>query len=116
MYGGLHSPTPLPSESALVDLARTFTPRVEAKGPTPVLLDLKGLGRAWPTPEGLGRALLEAARGRQLDPQVALAWTRVAALVLARGRPGLTIVPAGQEATALAPLPMALLDLDPERE
>ncbi len=116
MYGGIHSLWPLPSESALVDLARVFTPRVEAKGPTPVLLDLHGLGRVWSTPQQLGCALLEAARERRLDPQVALAWTRVAALILARGRPGLTIVPAGEEASALAPLPLSLLDLDPERE
>lgn len=116
MFGGLHSPRPLPVESALVDLAREFTPRVEAHGPTPVLLDLHGLGRVWPTPEALGHALVEAARARDVDPHVVLAWTRAAALLLARGRAGLTIVPPGREAAALAPLPLALLDLDPERQ
>lgn len=116
MYGGLHSPRPLPSESALLDLAREFTPRVEARGPSAVLLDLFGLGRVWPTPRALGQAILEAAQGRELDAQVALAWSRATALVLARGRPGLTVVPPGKEAEALAPLPLALLDLDPERE
>src|SRR6266702_2889662 len=40
MYGGLHSPRSLPSRSALLDLAREFTPRVEAREPSPVLLDL----------------------------------------------------------------------------
>jgi protein ImuB len=116
MYGGLHSPRPLPSEGSLLDLARAFTPRVEANGPTPVLMDLHGLGRAWPTPEGLGRAVLEAARERSLEPHVALSWTRVGALLLAQARPGLTIVRAGEEAAAIAPLPLALLGLDPERE
>ena len=115
MYGGLHSPRSLPSPSALLDLAREFTPRVEARGPTPVLLDLFGLGRVWPTPQVLGQAILEAAQGRQIEAQVALAWSRATALVLARGRPGLTIVPPGKEAEALAPLPLALLDLDLER-
>src|SRR5207249_3567120 len=43
------------------------------------------------------------------------AWSRATALVLARGRPGLTIVSPGKEAEALAPLPLALLDLDLER-
>src|SRR5258706_1355196 len=42
MYGGIHSPGPLPTPGALVDLAREFTPRVEAFGSTPVLLDLQG--------------------------------------------------------------------------
>jgi protein ImuB len=114
MFGGLHSARPLPSESALLDLARRFTPRVEARSPSPVLLDLHGLGRVWPTIEALGAALLDAARG--FEPHVALAWTRVAALVVARARPGLTVVPAGQEATVLAPLPLALLELAPDRD
>ena len=116
MYGGLHSPRPLPSDHALLELAREFTPRVEARGPTPVLLDLHGLGRVWPTAEDLGQALLRAASERRLTPHVALAWTRAAALMAARGRAGLTIIPAGQEAAALAPLPLLLLDLDPQRQ
>ena len=115
MYGGLHVPLSLPSESALLDLGREFTPRVEARGPTPVLLDLHGLGRVWPTPHALGWALLDAARARSLEAQVALGFSRVAALVLARAHTGLSVVPAGGEAGALAPLPLALLDLPPER-
>jgi protein ImuB len=116
MYGGLHSPVPLPSESALLALARDFTPRVEALGATPVLLDLHGLGRVWPTPEALGEALLAAARERLLDAQLALAWTRVTALLVAQARAGLTLVPAGGEAAVLAPLPLTLLSVDPERQ
>jgi len=115
LFGGLHSIGPLPSPGALLELARGFTPRVEAPGPTPVLLDLHGFGRAWPSPDALGRAILGAARERALAPNLALAFTRIAALVVARGRVGLSIVPAGEEARALAPLPLALLDLDPER-
>ena len=108
MYGCLHSPRPLPHEGALLALAREFTPRVEAFGPTPVLLDLRGLGRTWPRPEDLGQALLEAARCRTLELHVALAWTRIAAVLLARARPGLTVVPPGGEAAALAPLDLAV--------
>jgi protein ImuB len=115
VFGGLHSPRPLPEEGALVAVAREFTPRVEARAPTPVLLDLSGLGRLWPTPEALGRALLDAAAARAIEAQAALAFSRVAALVLARASPGLTVVPAGGERAALAPLPLDLLDLDPER-
>lgn len=115
MFGGLHSPRPLPDDGALVALAREFTPRVEARAPTPVLLDLSGLGRLWPTPQELGRALLAAAAVRSLEVHVALAFSRGAALVLARACPGLTVVPAGSEARALAPLPLDLLGLPPER-
>jgi protein ImuB len=115
MFGCLHSPSPLSSEEALFDLAREFTPRVEARSPTPVLLDLSGLRRLWPDPAALGRAIQDRARARGHDPNVALAGTRTAAFVLARGRAGLTVVPPGGEAAALAPLPLDLLDLDPDR-
>jgi protein ImuB len=114
VYGGLHSPRPLPEAGALLALAREFTPRVEARAPTPVLLDLAGLGRLWPTPQALGRALLDAAAARAIEAQAALAFSRSAALVLARACPGLTVVPAGGEAAALAPLPLARLDLKAE--
>jgi protein ImuB len=114
MYAGLHAPQPLPSESPLVDLAREFTPRLEIVRPSLLLLDLKGLGRLWPSPEELGRALIDSARRRRVDVQLALAATRSVALVVARARAGLTIVPLGQEAAILAPLPLALLDLSQE--
>lgn len=114
MFGGLHCVEQLPSEATLVDLARSFSPRVEPLGATPVIVDLHGLGRAWSSPQLLGEALRAAGRARALELQVALAWTRVAALVLARGRPGVTIVPAGGEAKAVAPLSLSLLDLSSE--
>jgi protein ImuB len=115
VFGGLHSPRPLPEDGALVAVAREFTPRVEAPAPTPVLLDLSGLGRLWPTPQALGRALLDAAAARAIDAQAALAFSRAAALVLARACPGLTVVPAGGERAALAPLPLDLLGIGEER-
>ena len=114
MYGCLHSSSPLLSEESLLDLAKEFTPRVEAKAPTPVLLDLTGLGRLWPDPVALGQAIRERGRTSGLELNVALAGTRTAALVLARGRPGLTVVAPGGEAAALAPLPLGLLDLEAE--
>jgi protein ImuB len=114
MYGCLHSPAPLPSEGVLLDVAREFTPRVEGLGPT-VLLDLHGLGRVWDSPALLGQSLLAAGCGRGLDLQAALAWTRMAALLAARGRAGLTVVPPGGEADVLAPLPLELLHLEAER-
>jgi len=107
MYGGLHSPRPLPSDDALVAVAREFTPRVEARSPTPVLLDLQGLGRTWPRLEDLGRALLEAAAARALEAQVALAFSRATALVLARARAGLTVVPAARINASWTPSPRA---------
>jgi protein ImuB len=95
-------------------VAREFTPRVEARAHRSVLLDLSGLGRLWPGPEALGRALLEAAAERAIEARAALAHSRAVALVLARAQPGVTVVSAGGEARALAPLPLDLLDVAPE--
>jgi protein ImuB len=115
MFGGLHSPASLPSSDALFDLARDFTPRIETIDPALLLLDLHGMGRLWPSPGALGTALLEAAQARAIPAHLALSQSRATALLLARTRPGLTIITPGREAAALAPLPLALLDLPPER-
>ena len=115
MYGGLHSPAAVLAESALSDLARSFTPRLQAFGATPVLMDLHGLGRAFPTKEALGHAILDAARDRSLEANLSLSHSRVAALVLSRAQAGLSIVVLGKEAEALAPLPLRLLELDQDR-
>lgn len=80
-----------------------------------MLIDLAGLGRLWPDPRALGEALCQAGAARGLELQVALAHTRTAAGLLARAVPGLTLVPPGGEATALAPLPLSLLGLPPEQ-
>jgi protein ImuB len=115
MYGGLHSPVAPLSESALAELALSFTPRIQAFGATPVLMDLHGLGRAFPTKEALGHAILDAARERALEANLSLSHSRVVALVLARAQAGLSIVALGKEAAALAPLPLRLLELDRDR-
>ena len=115
MYGCLHVAGGAP-DALLLDVAHEFTPRVEIAPPAAVLLDLRGLGRSWPRPHDLAAALAAAARQKGLEAQVALAWSRTAALLLARARPGLTVVPAGGEAAAVAPLPLHALDLAPERQ
>jgi protein ImuB len=115
MFGALFAPAP-PPDGALLALAHEFTPRAQSLGPGEALLDLHGLGRVWSGPRELAGALLAAAHARGWsDLCVALASTRVAALVAARGRGGLTVVEPGQEAATLAPLPLDLLDLDEDR-
>jgi protein ImuB len=115
MFGCLHASSPLPDAEVVVVLARSFTPRIEVVAAGTVLLDLHGFGRVWPTPQSLGRAIVDAAAAQHLALATALAWTRRAALFVARARPGLTVVPAGEEAAALAPLPLDSLGLDDDR-
>lgn len=90
----------------LLDLAREFSPRVEAPDDWLVLLDVSGLERMTKIGVELGRAALR----RGWAPRVAVASTRTTALLAAHARPGLTIVPPGDEARTLAPLPMAALE------
>ena len=118
MFAALYSPsTPV---AALVGVARAFTPRFEQLGPlhpttqSPrgggpglVLLDAGGLSRLFGTAQELGEHLRDAST----DTRVAIASTQTAAALLALGRPGLTIVEPGQEASALAPLGVSVLDV-----
>jgi protein ImuB len=114
MFGAIHAPVPLP-EGVLLALASELTPRVESMSLDTVLLDLSGLGRVWRTPQAMGESVMDSARGRAWSLQVALAFSRVAALVAARACPGLTLIAPGQEEEALARLPLDVLDLSDER-
>jgi protein ImuB len=119
--GGLFEAAARPSggraaPASLEPLAREFSPRVEVHQPGLVTLDIAGLGRLLGTTAEIGAALRRAAADRGAHPHVAIAATRTAALLIALGRAGLTVVPAGEERAALAPLPVGLLCRLPVRD
>ena len=93
----------------LVDLAREFSPRIETHGDRLLTFDISGLGTLIGSPQTIGEELRRAAAGRGLLVHVALAATQTTAILMAQARAGLTVVPPGQEAAALAPLPLAAL-------
>jgi len=98
--------------AAIIDVARAFTPRFEQVGPL-VLLDAGGLSRLFGSAHELGACLTEALAKHApggAAPRVAIAPTQTAAALLALGRPGLTVVEPGQEAKALAPLSISVLE------
>lgn len=94
---------------ALVALAREWSPRVETVRADLVVLDARGLARLFGDPQALASGLARAGLARGWRIRVAVAATHTAAMLLALGRPGVTVVPAGEEAAALARLPLALL-------
>ncbi len=94
---------------ALVAIAREFSPRVERHGDTLVTLDISGVGRLFGDAREIGEALRRTAADRHLAVHVAVAATRTAALLLARGRAGLTVAAPGAEASDVAPLSLRLL-------
>jgi protein ImuB len=113
MFCGVRSPHPVPAH-ALLELAHAFSPRAEGGGDW-VLLDLSGLQRLWPEPHAFASAFAENADTHGLRPlTIVVARSRMCAFLLARGAIGVHVVDAGDEARALAPLPVGLLDLPAE--
>jgi len=90
-------------------VAREFSPRVERLGEELLALDVSGLGRWFENWGALGEALRRMAADRGLAAHVAVAATRTAALLCARGRAGLTVALPGEEAARLASLPLDVL-------
>ncbi len=97
------------SFETLLDVARDFSPRVETRGLREVILDLAGLTRLFGEAKTIADELRRTAADRGLRVRIAIAGTRTAARLLVHHRAGITIVEAGNEATALAPLPLLLL-------
>jgi len=93
----------------LAEVAREFSPRIEMCSPTEIVLDLSGLTRLFGEARTIAEELRRTAADRGLRVRVAIAGTRIAARLLVRYRAGLTIVEPGNEAAAVAPLPIELL-------
>ena len=100
---------PCPQAGDVLQLARDFSPRVETHGPGLVTLDIRGLGSLLGDARAIGEELRRAAADRSLRVHVAIAATTTTAMLLAQSRAGLVVIPAGEEAQALAPLPLSAL-------
>lgn len=101
------------AQEALLDVAESFSPRVEDAGEGLAYLDANGLERHFPgdaPEEALGSALGTAAEGRAgLPVWVGIAASKLAARLAAEKPGSPTVIPAGQEAAFLAPLPLVQL-------
>jgi protein ImuB len=75
-----------------------------------VTIDIRGLDRLLGTPRTIGEELRRDTADRGLRGHVAIARTQTAAMVLALSSPGLRVVDAGQEAAALAPVPISIFE------
>jgi hypothetical protein len=64
----------------------------------------------------IGAELRREAAARGIRAHVAVAGTRMAALVLALARPGLTVIPRGGEAEALAPIHLGISSRSTNKE
>jgi protein ImuB len=110
MFACLHAPAGSDVSSSLVEIARTCSPRVCARGERMVTMDVEGLSGLVGDDRAVAEQIRRAASdGGYPEARVAVAATQTAAILLACARPGITVVETGGEAAALAPLPVAAL-------
>jgi protein ImuB len=95
---------------SLVAVAQEFSPRYERHRDDLVSVDISGLTRLLGSAQAIGEEMRREAAARGVRAHVAIARTRMTALLLAQARPGLTVVAHGDEANILASLPLALLE------
>ncbi|HET6956262.1 MAG TPA: hypothetical protein VFI56_06760 [Vicinamibacterales bacterium] len=100
----------------LIAIAQEFSPRYERHRDDLVSVDVSGLTRLLGPARTIGEEMRREAAARGMRANVAVAGTRMATLLLAQARPGLTVIEPGQEAAALAPLSLALLGKLEERK
>jgi hypothetical protein len=104
------SPGDEPDVNVLLEAARTVSPRVAARSSRQVLVDIDGLERLVGDARAIGDRLRQAAADRAVAPaHIAVAATCTAAMLLAAARTGVTVAAAGEEADALAALPLRTL-------
>jgi protein ImuB len=100
--------------AALLDAAWAISPRVERVSAGCLCLDVSGLGALFGDDRRIGDRLAAAGEAVGLPVRVGVAATRATARLAARATAGVTVVAVGAEAAFLAPLPLALLDPDPD--
>jgi protein ImuB len=105
---------------ALLECAGSFTPRVEETSTEMefvCVLDIAGTEKLFGPAATLAEKLRNHVRALALSASVAVSRNFYAAICLARGMPpgnSITVIPAGAESSALAPLPLSVLALPEE--
>lgn len=97
------------AHTALLDCAQSFSPRVEDTANDTVVLDISGMEPLFGAPAKLARDLAHRASELGLETNVAVAANPDAATLAARGYPGVTVIPSGNEEERLGHLPLDVL-------
>jgi protein ImuB len=97
------------AHAALMDLGWSVSPRVEDTAPDTIVLDLAGLASLLGSEEIIAEQLIERASRLGLAARVAISANLGTAIHAARGFPGITLIPAGEEAKRLGGLPVSAL-------
>jgi protein ImuB len=100
------------AHAALLDCAQSFSPCVEDAACDTVLLDLEGMESLLGSLPEIACGLHTRAAALGLEAKVAVASNPDAAVLAARGFPGVTVIPSGQESERLGSLPVEVLFAD----
>ena len=97
------------AQEALLEVAESFSPRVEDAGEGIVFIDVSGMERHFASEKDLGDAAIRDSEDIGLPARFGLAASKLAARIAAELPKSPTIVEPGGEAEFLAPLPLARL-------
>ncbi len=97
------------AQEALLEVAETFSPRMEDAGDGVVYVDINGMERHFDSEDELGRSAIRAAEDVGVPARVGIAASKLAARVAAELPKSPTVVTPGEEAKFLAPLPLSRL-------
>jgi protein ImuB len=103
------------AQSALIDCALGFSPLVESTAAGAVTFEIAGTDRVFGPPQTLVRQIVQSATRLGFEVNVALAANPDAALIAAKGRTGISIVPCREEGKWLSSLPVNVLSLTTEQ-
>ena len=102
------------AHAALLDLGWSVSPRVEDTAADSIVVDLAGLASLFGPEETISHLLAQRASDLGLTVHVAVSSNLETALHAARGFPGITVIPPGEEAKRLGTLPVRILSPAPE--
>ena len=97
------------AHAALLDLGWSVSPRVEDTAVDSIVIDLTGLASLFGSEETIAHLLAQRASSLGLIVHVAVSSNLEVALHAARGFPGITVIPQGEEAGRLGPLPVQIV-------
>jgi protein ImuB len=97
------------AHAALLDCVCAFSPRVEDTAPDTVIADIAGLEPLFGPPARIARDVARRCGETGLEVHIAVAADPDTAVHAARGYSGITVIPAGNEAQRLGPLPLDVL-------
>jgi protein ImuB len=94
------------THAALLDLGWSVSPRVEDTAADSIVVDLAGLACLLGSEEEIANLLAKRASDLGLIVQIAVSANLEVALHAARGFPGITAIPPGEESQRIGPLPI----------